>query len=82
MQGRYLSKSPPSDQNRDRLKTVVDVVRPSQFLHGHYHVYYKHNVMQHYGPVRVVGLGCDGMDVDSISVFDTELVAPVYLTEP
>lgn len=76
MQGRYLSKSPPSDRNRDRLKTVVDAVQPSQFLHGHYHVYYKQNVMQHYGPVRVVGLGCDGMEVDSISVFDTELVAP------
>lgn len=71
MRGKYLSKSKPSDANRDRVKTVLDAVRPSHFYHGHYHAYYRQKFLAHYGPVSVVGLDCDGTEVESVTVLDT-----------
>lgn len=72
MRGKYLTKSKPSDANRDRVKTVLDAVRPSRFYHGHYHAYYRQTFEAHYGPVKVVGLDCDGTEVESVTVLDTE----------
>jgi Calcineurin-like phosphoesterase len=49
-----------SDVHRQRLRTVVDAVRPRAIWHGHFHRLY-HTVADFgYGPVDVNGLDCDG----------------------
>jgi len=46
--------------HRDRLRTVVDAVRPGQIWHGHYHRRYDARADLGYGSVQVHGLHCDG----------------------
>lgn len=45
-----------SDRHRERLQEVVDHVRPSHLLHGHYHLHHETTVEMAHGPVRVTGL--------------------------
>lgn len=46
--------------HRQRLQHVVDVVRPSHLIHGHYHPYYHRTTVEMaHGPVEVTGLDCD-----------------------
>jgi Calcineurin-like phosphoesterase len=49
-----------SDVHRDRLRTVVDAVRPRAIWHGHFHRKYDTVSDFGYGPVDVHGLDCDG----------------------
>jgi predicted phosphodiesterase len=48
-----------SGRHRQQLRRVVDAVRPSVVLHGHYHHAYAADVDLGYGQVRVIGLDCD-----------------------
>jgi Icc-related predicted phosphoesterase len=58
-----------ADLHRDRLRTVVDSVRPRSIWHGHFHRRYDTSADLGYGPVQVTGLDCDGSTLDgNISV--------------
>jgi hypothetical protein len=48
------------DRHRERLQDVVDVVRPTHLIHGHYHVGHQQTVPMAHGPVEVTGLDRDG----------------------
>jgi Icc-related predicted phosphoesterase len=52
--------------SRMRLTKVVEAVRPALLLHGHYHL----ATDGHFGPTRVVGLGCDGDEAGALAVLD------------
>jgi len=49
-----------ADSQRLQLRRVADAVRPSWAWHGHYHCQYETVADMGHGPVRVVGLDCDG----------------------
>jgi hypothetical protein len=57
---------------RDKLRRLVDTVRPTHVFHGHYHVRYNETVDFGYGPVRVAGLDCDGSESDSWTIIETQ----------
>lgn len=46
-----------ADWHRDRVRYVVDMVKPKLFVHGHYHVNYEFTT---YDDMRVIGLDMDG----------------------
>lgn len=50
----------PAHRHRELLGRVVDEVRPSWLMHGHYHVSHETTVQRSYGPLRVTGLDRDG----------------------
>ncbi len=52
-----------SQEHRELLRALTDVVQPSVVWHGHYHVQYRQTVDLGYGPVVVNGLDCDGSDL-------------------
>lgn len=45
-----------SAQHRQRLQAIVDIVRPTYLLHGHYHLSHYTVVEMNHGPVTVTGL--------------------------
>lgn len=49
-----------SDRHRELLQDIVDQIRPSHLLHGHYHLSHHRTVHMGHGPVQVRGLNCDG----------------------
>lgn len=49
-----------SDRHREQLQDIVDAIRPSHLLHGHYHLEHDTTVEMEHGPVAVTGLDCDG----------------------
>jgi hypothetical protein len=49
-----------SDDNRRRLRRIVDNVQPRWIWHGHYHIRYRRKVDLGYGPVHVTGLDREG----------------------
>lgn len=62
---------PESESNRVKVREVVDAVKPDYLFHGHYHVYYKKELVLDDGHVTVVqGLGCDGYGRQSYTVVD------------
>jgi hypothetical protein len=61
-----------SDEHRQRLRGVVDVVQPSAVWHGHYHMQHETVADFGYGPVAVNGLDCDEAPIGrNIAVVDT-----------
>jgi hypothetical protein len=50
-----------SDRHRERLQDIVDVVRPTHLIHGHYHLEHDTTVHLPHGPVVVTGLDMDGV---------------------
>lgn len=48
------------ERHRSRLQAVADSVKPSYWMHGHYHRVYQQMCDFGYGPVRVTGLDMDG----------------------
>jgi len=52
-----------ANEHRDVLRRVVDATRPRFIWHGHYHRAYEATADLGYGPVRVLGLDCDGTDL-------------------
>jgi hypothetical protein len=54
-----------AEAHRRRLRSVVDLVRPSTVWHGHFHRRYSATTNLGYGPVSVHGLDCDESTLDS-----------------
>ncbi len=54
-----------AEAHRRRLRSVVDLVRPSSVWHGHFHRRYSATTDLGYGPVSVHGLDCDESTLDS-----------------
>jgi Icc-related predicted phosphoesterase len=52
--------------SRMRLAEVVEQVRPELLVNGHYHF----ATDAHFGPTRVVGLGCDGDETGALAVLE------------
>ncbi len=50
----------PAHEHRELLGRVVDEVRPSWLIHGHYHLTHQQTVQRDYGPLQVTGLDMDG----------------------
>jgi hypothetical protein len=54
-----VDRFPESYENRERVLQVVEAVRPSLLLHGHYHRCYSHRLPVKDFTVRVEGFACD-----------------------
>lgn len=54
-----LADKARADAHRERLQAIVDEVRPSWLLHGHYHRWHDQLVSMDHAVVRVLGLDCD-----------------------
>lgn len=64
---------PESERNRERVRQVVDAVRPDYLFHGHYHLNYMQQLKLHNAHVvSVRGLACNGMGPDSWTIIDTK----------
>lgn len=48
-----------ADRHREQLQDVVDAMRPSHLIHGHYHLEHQQTVPMAHGPVEVTGLDRD-----------------------
>lgn len=48
----------PAEAHRELLRRIVDTVRPSWLIHGHYHLFHQTDVDFGY-PLQVTGLNCD-----------------------
>ncbi len=47
--------------HRRQFRRIIDAVKPLEIIHGHYHrEYFTDRADLGYGPLRVVGLDCDG----------------------
>jgi hypothetical protein len=66
-----------SDEHRQLLRSVAEVVQPAAVWHGHYHRQYATTADLGYGPVQVDGLDCDGtaLDKNVAVVWADEVVA-------
>lgn len=63
-----------SDQHRKRLQAIVDVVKPSYLLHGHYHLSHYTVVDMPHGPVTVTGLDKNNAKTGNYRVLDVQLM--------
>ncbi|HXP19685.1 MAG TPA: metallophosphoesterase [Streptosporangiaceae bacterium] len=50
-----------NEAHRERLRRIVDAVRPAHLMHGHLHRAYQRSCDFGYGPVKVTGLAADGV---------------------
>ena len=57
---RWLADIRKTEEHRELLQRVTDVVQPSYLMHGHLHRAYERWVEMNHGSVRVTGLDCDG----------------------
>ena len=49
-----------SAAHQQRLRDLLDAVRPRVWFHGHHHVVYHETLATDHGPTSVYGLDCDG----------------------
>lgn len=62
-----------SNEHRRLVRRIVDGCRPGLIVHGHYHVAYETDQHLMGYPARVVGLDCDGSELDrNVRVIDLE----------
>jgi hypothetical protein len=59
-----------SDDNRRRLRRIVDSVQPQWIWHGHYHIRYSHAEDFGYGPVWVTGLKHEGKVQSNMKIIE------------
>jgi Calcineurin-like phosphoesterase len=60
-----------SQMHRQRLRQIVDTVRPSYLMHGHLHVPYQDRFDFGYGPLQITGLAAEGT-LENFAVLDLE----------
>jgi hypothetical protein len=48
-----------AEDHRAKLGVIVDEVKPSWLIHGHYHLAHEQTVQRDYGPLHVTGLDMD-----------------------
>ena len=70
-----------ADNHRERLQAIVDQVRPSFLMHGHYHLAHDQVVEMAHGPVRVTGFDreeapCGNYRVLNVETMDYETIVP------
>lgn len=58
-------------QNRRRLQSLCDAVKPYHLIHGHHHRAYQRDTEMGYGLAEVTGLGMDGSPLNWL-LLDTE----------
>jgi hypothetical protein len=62
-----------ANEHRRLVRLITDVVQPGLIVHGHYHVAYETGEHDWPYPARIVGLDCDGTDLErNVRVFDLE----------
>ena len=49
-----------AEDHREKLGVIVDEVKPSWLIHGHYHLHHQTTVQRDYGPLHVTGLDQNG----------------------
>jgi len=59
MSAAWRAQLPNCYEHRDRLREVFEVAQPRLYVHGHYHSGYELTTDESWGPVDVVGLGCN-----------------------
>lgn len=76
----WRAELPACAKNRDVVGAIVDSVRPSLYVHGHYHAAWDMTVERDWGDFRLKGLDCDGgREQDSMVVLHCS--AGSYITE-
>ena len=69
----WRAELPACEANRERVGFIVDAVKPSLYVHGHYHSKWDFVVQRPWGKYRIVGLDCDGSDIsDNMTVLECE----------
>lgn len=63
-----------SEQHRQRLQAIVDVVQPTHLLHGHYHLSHYTVVDMPHGPVVVTGLDKNNAATGNCRVLDVQVM--------
>jgi hypothetical protein len=62
---------PASEDNRNKVRQVVEGCLPTKLFHGHYHLKYEDLLTLENGwEVQVMGLGCDEMGRDSYHILE------------
>lgn len=56
----WLSELPACDEHRDRVREVLELVKPSMLIHGHYHSAFQLAHQEEWGKLDVFGLDCNG----------------------
>lgn len=64
-----------AEKHRELLQSVVDEVRPSWLMHGHYHVVHDTTVTMGHGEVQVTGLAAEGALAGNFRVLDVRTMA-------
>lgn len=64
-----------SDLHRQRLRAVVDHVKPQVLMHGHYHLEHYAEVSTEWGVLRVTGLDREAGKGANLRVLDTRTLA-------
>ena len=64
-----------AEKHRGLLQSVVDEVKPSWLMHGHYHLSHDTTVAMAHGDVRVAGLDADGALSGNYRVLDVRTMA-------
>lgn len=67
----WRAELPACEANRERVSVIVDAVKPSLYVHGHYHSKWDFSVKRPWGEYRIVGLDCDGADIsDNMTILE------------
>lgn len=69
----------PAEEHRRLLLRITEHVQPGWLFHGHYHLFHDDTINLGWGPLRVVGLDCDGAYAGQSVVCD---VRDMTITNP
>lgn len=77
--GKRFALIKDAEAGRQKLRRLVDSIRPSHIFHGHYHIRYTSRADFGYGPVKIVGLDCEYNEPDNMYILDTREIIPVEM---